>query len=711
MKRLLLLLFVLTSPLVGFAQADTLSTSARAHHTRVQLVSEVLSAAPGAEFTLALRVVADDSWHSYWENPGDAGQPTRIKWRNPEGFEVGDIRYPSPLQIPFKGLLSYGYSSETILLMSARVANDFVGDVANLIADIRWVVCDDKVCVPEKATLELAIPIGTTVADQSVKTLLAGAGSVLPAEQNWPSRFWPSADKVTFEVTLPDDVPEFESLYLYPSTRGLIKYSEPQTFVRNGNSLLISAVKNRMADKKQAANFLLEFKASADVPSSFVALSAVRSEIALAPVVPGNTGESAASGQLQSGFTFTKALLFALLGGVLLNLMPCVFPVLSLKALSLVKLSNEDRSEARTSGLYYTYGILFTFLVFAAVILAFRAAGSAVGWGFHMQSPPIVLALGLMLVVIGLNLFGVFEISSRLSGAGQSLTQGSTRKSAFFTGLLAVLVATPCSAPFMAGALGYALSSGQSAMVIILVFMALGLGLALPYLMLSFTPGLQKALPKPGAWMVTFRQVLAFPMLASALWLFWVFGRQTGINVMAAALVVALVLSFGIWLYALPSSKKTISYKKVFGLLTIFAALWGAVVTLDSVSQSSQQENVASEALFDESPYSDQLVSEYLQQDKAVFAYFTADWCITCKVNERAALKRPKTSEAFAKSDTVVLVGDWTSQDSKIASILARYGRVGVPLYLYFPKGGKLENPVILPQVLTQSMLIDLADS
>ncbi|MDG1707884.1 MAG: thioredoxin family protein, partial [Emcibacteraceae bacterium] len=377
-----------------------------------------------------------------------------------------------------------------------------------------------------------------------------------------------------------------------------------------------------------------------------------------------------------------------------LNLMPCVFPILSLKAMSVLELSRKDPSEARMSGIIYTAGVMVSFAVVGALVSLL-----SLGWGFHMQMPIVNFVLGLLMVAIGLNLLGVYEFGSSFMGIGQNLVQnGSSRKTTFFTGVLAVVVATPCTAPFMAGALGYAfLAGGVSGMII---FIALGFGLAFPYLLICYVPAFRNAMPRPGLWMDTLKNILGLPMLATALWLFWIMGNQLGVNAMTMAVGASLLLGFSLW----GSQKQTAAWKGFAALSMIGVLVTGYSLATQKVTASTIESN---ESGLNSVAFSSDGLQKALDSDQAVFVYFTADWCVTCKLNERVALSQTEVHEAFENKDVTVMVGDWTNQNPDITKTLQSYGRIGVPLYLYFPEGRDLNNPDILPQILTPSTVIE----
>ena len=384
-----------------------------------------------------------------------------------------------------------------------------------------------------------------------------------------------------------------------------------------------------------------------------------------------------------------SAVFGAFLGGLILNLMPCVFPIISLKALSLAKTAHGERRDIRRAGWAYTAGALLSFAVFALLLIGLKAAGASVGWGFQLQSPWLVGVLALLLFAIGLNLLGVFEIGGRFQNIGSGVVKGGGRLSSFLTGVLAVIVATPCTAPFMAGAVGYALTS--SAAVSMAVFLTLGLGFALPFLLLAYAPGLLARLPKPGPWMETFRQVLAFPMFAAAIWLVWVLSLQSGADGVAKLLLGALLLAFALWLF-----RKGSGLAKILGVVALLASI---ALPLSTKAPDS----TTGETAINAGVWSAEAVAMAQSEERPIFVDFTAAWCVTCKVNERLVLKTKKAADLFERTDTKFLIADWTNKDDGIAAELARFGRAGVPLYLVYTPGS--DTPKILPQMLSYDIL------
>ncbi len=673
------------------AAADSQKTA----HSSVALLAEQQSLpAEGGTVTLGLQLEPDPGWHAYWRNPGDAGKEASIGWALPEGFAASELRFPTPTLIPFGEFNTYGFKEPVLLLADLAVPAGLApGGSVELGGDARWVVCDDELCVPEQARLTLVLPVGDGSAEAAQADAFAAARRKLPEAVAWPGRFEVAEGAVRFALDVGDR--DLEAEYLFVAPKRVVEYSE-QTRQRTASGWQFAMPKGRRADGAEHIDAVLRYRDANSAESRGALLRFAPGAVAAAPPVaaPSVAGAGSAAGFLD----VAKALVFGLVGGVLLNLMPCVFPILSMKALGVVELSRTDRRTARASGVFYTIGVLATFLAIAVLLIALRAAGEAVGWGFQLQSPWVVFVLGLGMVAIGLNLFGTFEIGTRAMGLGQGLTATGERQQSLLTGALAVVVATPCTAPFMAGALGFALV--QPVVVALAVFLALGLGLALPYLAVTFIPALARGLPKPGGWMQTFRRVLAFPMLATALWLFWVLGRQLGATAMGLAILAALLLAFALWAYGQGASARW-----------RVAALGGLLACLATGSQVARAPDASDDGALALEPFTPERVLGYIAAEQPVFVYFTADWCISCKVNERVALATDAVAEAFNERGIKVVEADWTTEDPVITDWLAKYDRAGVPLYLYFPRGASLETATVLPQVLLPGIVIDAIES
>ena len=708
---------------IPLAQAAPVKTD----HTQAELLAETSSIRSGESFTLGLKLTPDPGWHTYWINPGDAGKAASLRWEAPEGLEFGELGFPAPGFVPFMDLMSYGYNEPTLLLLEVAQNEPLSGDRLSLKARATWLVCDDKLCIPERADLELEIPIagGDASADGDEEWRVAEfaqARALLPQAMEWPAVFVQRGEDLVFDISTPLSLQQASGLYLFPEAEGMIDHTAEQQVGLWRDRIRITVPTGPRVARYETTGLVLSVDME-NAPRQAFSLTARRADggdasMDAAPVgfssspwdggghavaggAPMESGGAAGSG---GGATFGAGLLqaigFAILGGLILNLMPCVLPILSLKALGVAQMAGEKPAVARGAGLQFLAGVLVSFLILAALIIGLRAGGEVVGWAFHMQNPLIVAVLALVMVAVGLNLLGVFEFNVGAGALGGKATQGKAGE--FFTGVLAVLVATPCTAPFMAPALGYAIL--QPATVTVSVFLALGLGFALPYFVVAFLPGAQRMLPRPGAWMVSFRQALAFPMLATAIWLYWVLGNQAGINALTLALISALALGLGTFGWHRRTGG---SYSRpwraasVAGLAVVLLSLWAvprAVVEADGAPETTG-----------EIAYSETALEELRLQQEPVFAYFTADWCITCKVNERVALRSDAVQQYFSREGVQVLVGDWTNEDPEITEVLQSHGRAGVPLYLYFKPGSA--EALVLPQILTPDMVIDAIEN
>lgn len=684
---------------LGLTAFPSLGTAAivETDYGSVELISEVGSVPrSGGTITVGFYLEPIEGWHAYWTNPGDAGLPVEINWTLPEGFQASDLQFPAPHVIPFGPLNTYGYSEAILLLAEIDVPDGVETRTARINASAKWLVCDDELCVPDSANLSLTLRIGDGEENPRTIDRFATARALLPEAQEWKARFNQVGEKINVRIEASEEVLSGSDLYMFPGAKRLVTYDEQTvSFVQGG--VLVSMNADKQAGDKSALPLLLSYT-DADGSQKSVSLLATKG------VASAFTGAGAI---LDNGLNFWSAALYAFLGGMILNLMPCVFPILSMKALSLVNMANQNQSAARESGLLYTAGVLVAFAAIGAAILGFRAAGNAVYWGFQFQNGPVNMLVAMLMVVIGLNLLGVFEVGTRIMGVGQELTQGGERKSAFFTGLLAVVVATPCGAPFMATAIGFAFK--QPSAILITIFLALGFGLAFPYLLLSFVPNIGEKLPKPGPWMESFKHVLAFPMFVAALYFFWVGGRVLGLSSMVAGLGTALALSFALWAYgkgAVSQAKRVWYSTAVVGLV---ATGW-AYMQIDAnkiVVGDDGEEVAGSLGGLQLENFDPSRVEQYIAGGQPVFVYFTADWCISCKVNERVALSTDTVADVFNEKGIKVVEGDWTLEDPAITDWLEMYDRAGVPLYLYFPKGSSLETVTILPQILTPGMVVD----
>ena len=660
--------------------------SAAAHaapHIRPQLVAESAAPAPGQSVALALVMTPDPGWHGYWLNPGDAGVPPAVKWRLPEGVGVGAFRYPVPTTLLIAGLMNYIYEREYALIAPLTVPKDAApGTRLRIEGDATWLACTDEVCVPEQGRIATELTVGDGRIDPATRARFDGWRAKLPRPLGGQARFEVAQGRVRIAVPLPANVPVSDP-YFFPATENAVDYAAPQTVTRNGDALIVETAA-RGAPKALAGVLRLDGGTGLEV------------EAVPGPVPAGGEPVGRASGW--SWQAALGALGAALLGGLLLNVMPCVFPILSLKALSLAR-SGESDAAARREALAYTAGVVLACLGLGAALLAIRASGEMVGWAFQLQVPAIVLGLLLLMVAITLNLAGMFEIGG-VSVSGRLATADGVQ-GAFLTGALAAFVATPCTGPFMGAALGAALV--VPAPVALGIFAMLGLGLALPFLAVGFIPALRTRLPRPGPWMERFRRLLAIPMALTALALLWVLWRQAGLTGLIIGVLLSLLLAAVLWQLGRRSDR--FSFSPATALIS-FILLSTGVSTLAAGPLNRARLAPAGERLAANS-FSEERLAQLRAEGRPVFVYFTADWCLTCTVNEKAAIERAEGADAFARGKVAVLVGDWTNGDPKISRFLEAHGRSGVPLYLFYRPGAA--QPEELPQVLTPSRLVGLA--
>ncbi|UCV06028.1 protein-disulfide reductase DsbD family protein [Dechloromonas denitrificans] len=673
----------------GAEAAGTPPASVTTPHVRATLVASLDAVQPGSEIQLGIQQQIIPHWHTYWRNPGDSGVPTRIDWVLPKGAEAGEIQWPVPGRIAMGPVTNYGYEGEVTLLSRLKVPADIpVGGHFVLRATVNWLVCQEE-CIPEEVELGLALPVVASNPQSGAGSpVISRAVGRLPLAAPGESSFVRTEDG-SLQLRLDSEriaQAKNSSAWFYPEQWGTINHSAGQHFAVDGRVLRLNlpATSASLAQGERLRGVLVIGEAMPDGERL----------VGFELVAP----EASVTGKEELGVA--AAMLFAFLGGIVLNLMPCVFPVLSIKALSLLKHAEYSPLQKRLQGLAYTAGVLFSFALLAGVLILLKAGGLAIGWGFQYQSPIFVLIVAYLMFGVGLNLSGLFTIGASTVGVGSSLAARGGYSGSFFTGGLATIVATPCTAPFMGAAIGYALS--QSAPGLLAIFLSLGLGLAFPYLLLTTWPRLQRLLPRPGVWMERVKEALAFPMYGAAVWLVWVLAQQGGPNAVLVALGGMVLIGLAGWLYAVTrrGSSWTRHGGPGFAALAVFVALVGGGFGVDAVAVLSGSP-VASEASEKHwQPYSAERLRELRQAGKPAFVNMTAAWCISCLVNERVALSDSSVIEAFKASGIVYLKGDWTNQDRQITAYLGEFGRSGVPLYVYYPPGAD-SKPVVLPQLLT----------
>ncbi len=676
-------------------------------HSEAVLVSEDAWIRPGEPFTVALHMRMDEGWHSYWRNPGDSGEETSITWALPEGFSAGPIQWPHPVRIDVGPLTSYGYSDEVLLLTEITPpASLQPGAEVTLEGAAYWLICEE-ICLLAESPLALALPVRSDgPAPGGGAGVIAETRALLPtALPGWNVRATRNGATYALRVAPPDGrLPAMDGANFFPVEKTVLDHAAPQPVTRDGAAYLIALQESGYA---QAPAERLRGVLVAPEGQTWDAAGQVRAMAVDVPVEEAQTAGLTASGEAAAPLPLAWALLFALAGGLLLNLMPCVFPILSIKVLGFVGPSGDDAVALRRHGLLFGAGVLVSFWALAGLLLAVRAGGSEVGWGFQLQSPLFVALMTFLFFGIGLNLLGVVEVGAWLMRWGGRVERSAASHGAggaFLSGVLATVVATPCTAPFMGAALGVALT--LSAADALLVFTALGAGMALPYVALSMSPRLLRRLPKPGPWMETLRQALAFPMFTTAVWLVWVFGQQAGIDGAALLLFGLLLLGGAAWLLGRWPAARLSGRLRALTRGLAAALLIGAVATGVLGARSDDAEPTATpEAATEWQPYSATAVQALRAEGRPVFVDFTAAWCLTCQVNKHTTLRTEAVQRAFREKGVTLMTADWTNQDPEITRALEALGRSGVPVYALYR--GDAEVPVLLPEILTRKIVLD----
>ncbi|WBO23574.1 protein-disulfide reductase DsbD family protein [Sphingomonas abietis] len=672
---------------LGFAGPARAELGGGAPHLTAALVPESSTPAAGQPTTLAILMTPQPGWHGYWKTTGDTGFPMKIDWTLPKGAKAGDPAYPVPGTLVIAGLMNHVYEKPYALLVTLDVPAGLAnGTTLPVSAKLDYLVCSATLCVPESATVSTTLHIGDGAPDATSTARFDGWRKALPRPLGSPVTFETQAGQFRLAVPLPASV-ALAQPHLFAVTEGALDYAAPQSFSRDGDTLVIAT------------------KAGATPPKSFDGVLSLGDGTGLSftaapgavPVAGRPIGSEATAPDAKHG-TLALALIAlagAVLGGLILNIMPCVFPILSLKALSLARAGGEEK-QVRREALAYAAGVILVCVALGALILGLRAAGTQVGWAFQLQNPAVIFVLVLLVSAIAFNLAGLFELGT--VSAGSDLAGKGGLAGAFWTGALAAFVATPCTGPFMAAALGAALVLPVAAAL--LVFAGLGFGLALPFLLLGYVPALRKMLPKPGGWMETFRHILAVPMFLTALGLAWVLGNQTAADGVVLAIGAAMLLAIGLWMTGLRQR----GFKRAAWAPATVALLLalGGITLLPRHQAQAAEAGVAAAQPFDPAK-----LAALQAAGKPVFLYFTADWCLSCKVNEKAAIERAETQDAFAKAGVTTMIGDWTDGDATIGKFLEAHGRSGVPLYLWYAPGSA--TPKELPQILTPGLLAGLA--
>jgi thiol:disulfide interchange protein DsbD len=719
---------------VGFQAVAATGTDGSAtittDHTTLLIASENHTIVTDKPFWVMLRFELEKDWHIYWKNPGDSGLAPTVSWTLPQGFSAAPIHWQAPNPIAIGGLVDYGYEGTVRLLVPITPPKDLpAGQTIEIALKANWLSCHD-ICLPEKGEAHFTVKTAqageseqpsrfTSEITEAAKTLplvtkTAGTWQWKPSSASQkpqaiqlsfalPEEFknrhtraggYPDNKKIDSRLRGNDDN-SIQAGYFYPDEAGWLKHTEAQSWQWHDKTLFATLTADAETLPSRISG-LMTLSLNDGTHKSY-ALTFEQGVVAIPATALPSPALSSPAPATEETLSAWQAMLFALLGGLLLNAMPCVFPVLSLKALAISKKASAEQAAIRKQGLGYLAGTVTSFLTLALILVLLKQSGNEVGWGFQLQNPPFVAAMAYLFLLIGLTLAGFYELPSFLGGIGAEKAAKDSIAGSFFTGVLAVLVATPCTVPFMAPALGYAFT--QSAPLTFSVMAAMGTGLALPYLAISFYPPLQRILPKPGNWMVKFKEFMAFPIFATAAWLVWVLTQQIDLLSLAGVLAVFVLLPFFIWL-AKGRKPATIRLIEVLALLMLGYNLLSLQASNHSMvlatMQQTAQETVA---------YSPERLEQLRAEGKPVFLDATAAWCLTCKVNERLALRSAAVQQAFADKKITVMVADWTNYDPAITALLGDFSQQGVPLYVYFPpNSGK---PIKLPQLLTETIVLD----
>ena len=641
-----------------------------ASDSRIEILTESTSITPGDELLIGFKFTLNPGWHTYWENPGDAGEGASIKWNLPNDVSASEILWPGPQRIPVEPLMTFGYEDEVVLLTKIYTSEATIVPL-NINALVSWYTCKE-ICIPQEAEVSIPIKLGNKTPSVS-KAILDQTLEEVPIQFEGTYRVQRLEDSYILQGQL-ENQDQYDSIYFFPKDYGLTDYTKDQFYEINKDSFSLQI---------KAAEIEIENR-------TFEGVIAINKGEAVSFI---EINYPLKAKPISQEFNIFTLIFFAFLGGLILNIMPCVFPILSIKILRFVEQSGESTYKTIRQGLLFSLGVIVSFLAIAALLVSLKSGGESIGWGYQLQSPIVVSLLVYLFVVLGYIFMSNMVLGTSLARLSSiSLGKGDSIES-FLTGVLAVIVASPCTAPFMGSAIGFALL--QPSFYSVLIFLGLGIGFSLPYLVLSAKPSLLSFLPKPGQWMETFKQFMAFPMWASALWLLWVLSSQVNNQEVIQVLLGSLLIIIGLWLVEKNNSKTNwIRWivRLPFILLLIFS-LWLIPTSYSDLDESKQNQLA----------YSPQLLEDLREENALVFLNFTADWCITCKVNESVALKTSKVLKLLTDKNITYIEADWTRKDPVISSALEEYGRTGLPLYLLFPSKG---DPLILPEILTEDILL-----
>ena len=699
MPQLRALAFTLAAVVATSAAGQSLPRfGAPEKHVDAELIAATDAIVPGQPLTVGLRLKHENEWHTYWQVPGDSGLPTQIKWQLPAGFNACPIAWPHPKRLPVGPLMNFGYEGETLLLTTVQVPADLpAGTPVTLNAKASWLECKD-VCIPGDAQVKLTLPVKPQAAPSSSAALFKAAQARVPTSALDASA---SIDGNRIRVAVsPPAGKTLDKFEFFPLEEGRIEAAAPQALKSEGgqSAIYLTAAKPIAPDFKTLKGVV--------VANGGPAYANGWASVVQAPLSAGAVGTAAVATSAAgagSSMSLLAALGTAFLGGLILNLMPCVFPVLSLKLIGLAQHRTHSGPMA-AHGVAFAVGVVLSFVLLAALLIGLQQAGSALGWGFQLQTPWVVAALTVLFFAIGLNLLGVYEFTMATGvanlKAADALAHKSDWRGSFGTGVLAVIVASPCTAPFMGAALGYAIT--QPAVIALSVFAALGVGMAAPYVLLTLFPSLLAKLPRPGRWMELFKQFMAFPMFATCVWLLWVLAQQVDAGGVALALGVLVAVGFTLW--ALGLSQRG---ARVFRWVAVVGGMLTALTFAPIATSEALAPGTRSTADAGWTEYSPEKLAQLRTEGKVVFVDFTAAWCVTCQVNKRVALRADNVKTRFASDNIVLMRADWTNRDERITQALAQFGRNGVPLYVLYDRKGEAS---VLPELLTEGIVLAALD-
>jgi len=673
--------------LLSFALLTAQASVAQELNVPGRLVAETESPAPGASVTLAFVFEPKPGWHGYWENPGDAGLGLQLEWKLPAGVSAGKPRFPVPQPLLIGGLMNHVYEEPHAVLIDLRIPDTVqIGETIPLDVAANWLACTDTICVPQQGRFTARLKIGDGKIDRAKRSQFDLWRAAIPVPLDQAARYTVDGKRYQIAIPYPENAP-LDRPYFFALTTDRIRYAAPQAARRVGDWLVIETEMQEQAGPVEGllrignGQGLLVRSVAGNIPEGGAEVATLGANDKLAASSP----ELPALPWLMFG---------ALLGGLLLNLMPCVFPILGLKALTLAKAGGDER-EARRDALAYTAGVVISCLALGAIMLSLRTAGEEIGWAFQLQEPVVVLGLLLLMVLITANLAGLFELNGFTMS--DRLARSPGLSGSFWTGVLAAVVATPCTGPFMAAAMGAAILLPTAEAM--LLFASLGLGIALPFLLIAYVPRLRAMLPKPGPWLERFRRLMAIPMGLTALALLWLLWRLAGPDsLLTGSIAIGIMLMLILIYRALQRRSRHALWLLLVGSILLITG--GALFLPQSPESIGKSEAAFPGAL----PFNAKKLAALQAKGSPVFLYFTADWCVTCKVNEAAAINREETVRLFKDRGIEVMVGDFTRRDPEIARFLAERERSGVPLYLFYPATGE---PRELPQLLTPAAIAD----